>query len=298
MPLLLPSQYAPRAALEARGVHCLMRSETSVPSLRVGIINLMPVAQRYEPLLLAALAGAGALIEPAFIRLRTHVYESSDAEHLCRHYQAYDEAIGAAPLSGLILTGAPVEELSFDEVRYFPELARILRHSREQHASTLGLCWGGMALAHLLGLEKQLYSHKLFGRFALQALASPGQNLAGEGQVWCMQSRHAGYRDELVERAAARGLVTPLAHSVDASYSIFASTDQRYVIHLGHPEYDRARILFEYRRDVDKGRSDVRVPAGIDVDAADEQLPCHGTTFFSRWLTSLAPTPTREVDCA
>ncbi|HEX6243147.1 MAG TPA: homoserine O-succinyltransferase [Polyangiales bacterium] len=294
MPLLVPRHYAPRAALAARGVHCLTPEAGAPRGLRVGIINLMPAAERYEPLLLSALGRGPELVEPAFIRLRGHAYESSDAEHLAAHYHTYEDTLEAAPLAGLILTGAPVEELAFDEVRYFPELQRILHRSREQLPSTLGLCWGGMALAHLLGLEKGLYPRKLFGRFALKALPTAGANLAGEGQIWCMQSRHAGIGDDVIERAAGRGEVAPLAHSAHGGYSVFVSSDQRYVMHLGHPEYDRARILFEYRRDLDKGRGDVPSPEGVDPNAPDEQLPCHGPEFFSRWLASLASHPTKR----
>lgn len=292
MPLILPRHYAPRAALEARGAQCVTRDPGGARGLRVGVINLMPVAQRYEPLLLSALAASDALLEPVFIRLRTHAYESSDAEHLASHYLTYEEASAEAPLSGLILTGAPVEELEFAQVRYFAELAAILEHSRARVASTLGLCWGGMALAHLLGLPKQLYPDKLFGRFPLRPLPNAAE-LVGD-EPWCMQSRHAGIDDTAIERAAAQGVVTPLAHSPRGGYSVFQSADTRYVMHLGHPEYDRARILFEYRRDVDKGRSDVPAPEGIDVNADDEELPCHGPVFFSRWLSSLArPQPER-----
>jgi homoserine O-succinyltransferase len=233
--------------------------------LRVGIINLMPAAEAYEAMLLGAFAQHR--IAPIWIRLRSHGYASSDAEHLARHYVSYERA-GA--LDGLILTGAPVEELAFEQVRYFAELRAILEHARSHVPSTLGLCWGGMALAHLLGIGKRRYDRKLFGVYPLDEHGG------------CAQSRHAGLDQQALRAAVERGIVRVIAGD-----SIVESADRRYLIHLGHPEYTPARLRFEYERDRALGREDVGEPYGVGPHAPSTPLP-HGYVFFARWLAQIA----------
>ena len=140
--------------------------------LRVGIINIMPRAETYEANLLRPLARASSLVKPIWIRLQSHVYgSSSDAQNIARRYVIVRAERRAAPLDGLILTGAPVEELAFEDVHYWPELEGILRHARVRVSSTLGLCWGGLALAKQLELDKRRFPKKLFGVYQNRNLA-------------------------------------------------------------------------------------------------------------------------------
>jgi homoserine O-succinyltransferase len=268
MALVLPAAHPARASLEARGVVCAgsVCAGSASGALRVGIINLMPAVEGYEPMLLEPLGRGGPWVEPVWLRLASHGYQSSDAKHLARHYRQFDDA-GA--LHGLILTGAPVEELPFEEVRYFEELRGLLECARGSIASTLGLCWGGMALAHLLGIAKVRFARKLFGVYPL----------AGYGP--CAQSRHAGLDLAQLAEADRRGLVRVLSGD-----TLLESRDRRYLMHLGHPEYTPARLRFEYLRDRELGRADVDPPGDVGCDAADAPLP-HGYSFFAHWLASL-----------
>lgn len=281
--LLLPADYRHRALLAQRGVQCV---ERRADVLRVGIVNLMPNALQYEALLLTALREVSVCVEPIWIRLASHSYGSSDHEALKRSYVSYERACELG-IGGLILTGAPVEELAFADVHYWPELAALLTHARTHLRSTLGLCWGGMALGQLLGIEKVAYSHKLFGSFELRA-APRRENLAGQGALWCMQSRHAGLDDRALEAAEQRGDVQLLASSQRVGHTLFESSDGRYVAHLGHPEYDRERILFEYRRDRAAGRDDVTAPEGVALDGHAHAGENHGPAFFARFFARLA----------
>ncbi len=113
------------------------RRELAAAPVRIGIINIMPRAETYETYLLRPLAAADPGVEPVWIRLVSHVYSSSDIEHVRSRYAAFDDL--EAPLDGLILTGAPVEELDFEQVRYFRELRAILEKARQGGVSTLGL---------------------------------------------------------------------------------------------------------------------------------------------------------------
>lgn len=256
------------------------------PPLRIGIINIMPRVESYERYLLGPLERAPWLVEPVWIRLETHAYSSSDRDHIARSYSTYERAMGEGGLDGLILTGAPVEELAFEEVTYWAELTRILEDARAHVPTTLGLCWGGLALAKLLGVEKQRYASKLFGVFQHRSLAAPGDDVFGDGseRFWCAQSRHSGISDEALERASAEGVVRLLAHSLEAGYSVFETPDHRWVMHLGHPEYEPARLVDEWERDSKLGRADVQPPRNFDLRAPSDVWREHRAALFSGWL--------------
>jgi homoserine O-succinyltransferase len=257
------------------------------------VINLMPRLETYEPSLVGALAragGPGEDVQFAWLRLATHGYRSSDPAHLEAHYRSYDAAMKEAPLDGLLLTGAPVETLEFEAVHYWEELAGILRRARSEVPSTLGVCWGAMALAALEGISKVTLPRKVFGAFS--------HELSAEGRAWlpslgatyrCAQSRHAGLEDASVERAIRGGRVVPLARGVEAGSTLLATRDRRVLMHLGHPEYEPSRITFEWERDRSAGRPDVTAPAGFDEEGQTPQAPWEADSraFFRAWLDDL-----------
>lgn len=156
--IILPKFYHIRRALEESRVVCISAEQAvhqDIRPLRIGILNVMPMAETYEYTILQPLGRSILQIEPVWIRLKSHAYKTSNWEHIRSAYVTFDEAMQPQPLDGLLLTGAPVEELAFEEVHYWEELSPILSQARQQCASTLGLCWGGLALAKLIGIEKQ-----------------------------------------------------------------------------------------------------------------------------------------------
>ena len=114
----------------------------------------MPLGKQYEFNLLHPLGLSVLQIEPIWIRLKSHVYKSWDQSHLNELYVSWEEANAERPLDGLIITGAPVEHLDFEEVRYWPELVKLINEAKDICASTLGLCWAGFAMAYLAGVNK------------------------------------------------------------------------------------------------------------------------------------------------
>ncbi len=256
--------------------------------VRLGVVNIMPRADEYEAPLLVALERTGRKVEPVWIRLETHLYRSTDPGHLARHYQTLDQALAGPPLDGLILSGAPVEEIPYSQVRYWPELTVMLSRVGFDLPPMLGLCWGAMALAKHTGIEKETYGRKLFGVFATTNLAPQGPVMAGVAPVFpCPQSRHAGLIDREVERATAKGEVAPLARAPETGVTIFRTPDGRFTGHLGHPEYPTNRLAQEYFRDQGRKRTDVGFPAGYDPEHPVNTWSEAGVAFFSGWLDTL-----------
>ena len=258
MALLLPPRHPSAASL---GV---ARADTGGRRLRIGIVNIMPKLEAYEPSLLAPLAHLPRLVEPVFLRLESHGYQSSDHAHLDRFYTSYEQASARRPLDGLLVSGAPVEELPFEEVHYWRELEELLLDARTQVKRTLGVCWGGLALGKMLGIDKRIFPQKLFGVFEDELLEPAA---GGPRSFVCAHSRHSGAVHADLESAARAGTVRLLSRGEQSGYTTFASSDGRFFAHLGHPEYEAERLAYEWLRDRDLGRTDVPPPANFDADA-------------------------------
>jgi len=288
MSVVLPNKYKHRNLLEQRGVLCISEEEAlraDIRPLRIGILNIMPKGELYEPLILYPISRTIIQVEPVWLRLRSHTYKSTDQEHLEIYYEFFDEAIRERKLDGLILTGAPVEEMEFKDVWYWNEITEILSYARKNITSTLGICWGGLALAKILGIEKEMFSHKLFGVFETYNI-DRSHPITGDLDdiFWCVQSRHSGIKDELLEQAKKEGLVNLLAHSEYGGYTIFESSDRRFLMHLGHPEYEPQRLIEEYERDMKLGRKDVFPPVNLDLKKPVNRWRSHGLEFFAQWV--------------
>jgi homoserine O-succinyltransferase/O-acetyltransferase len=260
-----------------------------VTTLRIGIVNLMPRAETYEATLGRALSAAGRAFQPIWLKLDTPAYASSDRAHIERVYVPLAAALDAGQLDGLIVSGAPVEELPYEAVTYWPELSEQLLLARARVRSTLGLCWGGLALAELLGVAKINFPHKLFGVYPLAARAPehPTVHGLGDDTLLCPQSRHSGLDPASVATAAREQRVRLIAGSEAAGEVILESADRRFLMHTGHPEYEADRLAFEYHRDRDAGRSDVSAPFGYDADHPAATWSRASATFFRGWLDSL-----------
>jgi homoserine O-succinyltransferase/O-acetyltransferase len=288
MSVVLPNKYEHRGKLEQRGVLCITEEEASradIRPLRVGILNIMPKGETYEPYVLYPLSRSIIQIEPVWLRLRSHTYKSSDQNHLDLFYDYFENAITNAPLDGLLLTGAPVEEYAYEDVHYWEEITAILKYAQQNITSSLGICWGGMALAKMIGIEKEIYQQKLFGVFETRNL-DRSHPITGEldDVFWCVQSRHSGISDSVLENENKRGNINLLAHSNNGGYTIFESSDHRYLMHLGHPEYEAQRLVEEYQRDAALGRDDVPLPANLDINNPINRWRSHGLEFFAQWV--------------
>jgi homoserine O-succinyltransferase len=288
MTIVLQKDYHAKAALEQRRVLCVNREQAlkeDIRALRIGILNIMPQAETYEFSLLYPLGRSVLQIEPIWIRLESHKYASTDQSHLDKLYVTFEEAVARNRLDGLIVTGAPVEEIPFEQVTYWEEILRILKYARRNISSTLGLCWGALALAKFLGIEKTVLPRKVFGVFEARNL-NRDHRITGDMDdiFWCPQSRHSGIADEVLETERNAGRINLLAHAKGTGYIIFESADQRFLMHLGHLEYEPERLIEEYKRDIALGRNDVDKPENFDLDKPMNTWRAHRNEFFSQWI--------------
>jgi homoserine O-succinyltransferase len=256
-----------------------------VRPLRLGIINLMPEAESYEATLLRPLNSSTLPIEPIWIRLTTHTYPTSDPRHLRTHYRTFEQTLNEGGLDALLVTGAPADRVQFESLRYWNELQNLLRYARQAVPSTLGLSWGGLALARLMGLPKTQYAKKLLGVYPLRRLQADHALLHDSTDVFVApQSRYAGLADQPLEAAEQRGEVRLLAHSGRTGYSILESADGRLVAHLGHPEYEPAQLVYEYERDRHAGHNDVDPPQHVALARPRSAWGTASTRFFRQWI--------------
>ncbi|MGM0462865.1 MAG: homoserine O-succinyltransferase [Fibrobacterota bacterium] len=287
MTIIIPDDYPAKKSLEERRILCIKNANAlkqDIRPLRIGILNIMPEAENYEFNLLFPLGRSVLQIQPIWIKLNSHSYKSSSSTHLKRHYLSFEDAVEKKHLDGLIISGAPVEHIPFQEVKYWEELTAIMNYARKNIVSTLGICWGGMALTKHLGIDKTLFDKKLFGVFETRNIA-PNHPVTGEMDdlYWCPNSRYAGYRDAVLEKAQNENRLNLLAHSKEVGYVIFESADQRFLMHLGHFEYNANRLVEEYKRDIEKGIP-IAAPHNVDLHNPINRWRTHNLEFFSEWI--------------
>ncbi|MFH2132401.1 MAG: homoserine O-succinyltransferase [bacterium] len=291
MTIILPEFYHAQAALESNNITCISSGDAAkqdIRPLRIGMLNIMSNIQTYEFNLLYPLGKSILQIIPVWIKLSTYNYDTSSREHLKDLYVSFKEAVSDRPLDGLIITGASVEELEFEEIAYWEEVHSIIGYARKNIISTLGIGWGGMALAKSIGIDKTRLQSKLFGVYPTRNIAIHHIITGDLDDIFCCpQSRHSGYPDLVLETERDKGNINLLAYSDVAGYVIFETTDRRLLMHLGHPEYNSGRLREESLRDKAKKRSDVAEPVNFDLEKPVNSWRSHRNEFFAQWIRYL-----------
>ena len=286
MTIVLPDNDHAKTIMETHSIPSLLREEAlhqNIRPLRIGILNIMPQGEKYEFNLLHPLGLSIIQVDPVWIRLNSHTYKTSDQNHIDDLYVSYEEAIKEQELDGLIVTGAPIEHLPYTEVQYWDEISEILLEAKTKYPCTLGICWGGLALAYLEGVEKINYPQKKFGVFEIKNL-DPHHPITGsmDDAFWCPLSTHAGIDDQVLEQAQADGRLHLLGYNKESGYVIFETPDHRFLMHTGHPEYNSQRLAFEAKRD--KDNPEVPPCANFDFNRPVNNWRSHRNFFFTQWL--------------
>ena len=251
--------------------------------LRIGLLNIMPEAEKYELSVLKLLKHQSIPLELVLIKANHHIYKSSNLIHLEKNYITFDKAIENKKLHGLILTGAPVETMDFENITYWKELLEIFDYAQQHIKSTLGICWGGIAIGKYLGIDKKMLDKKLFGVFTAKYMQrNHWMNNHSNPEFDCPQSRYAGLNEIDLAEAVKSKKIRLLVNSSEAGAFVFESTDERFIAHLGHPEYDENRIIFEYKRDYLKGLN--HLPCHFDVNLPVNTWQQDSQDFIGKWL--------------
>ena len=251
-------------------------SHQDIRELKIAVLNLMPDKENTEQQLLRLLSNSPLQIEVTFIRLVSHKYKNTAMSYLIKNYQPFYQ-IENKYFDGLIITGAPVEKLQFEDVDYWGELSAIFEWSRIHVTSTLYLCWAAQAgLYYHYGVSKFDYDKKLSGIYE-HTLTDPTNELVRgfDKNFYLPHSRYTGLNDDEIQSI---GELSVIARSNEAGAVIVADDKNNFYVNA-HPEYDLYRLAEEYIRDTDKGL-DPDVPANYFPDDDPEKEP------VSRWLSA------------
>lgn len=254
--------------------------------LKIGILNLMPTKIVTETQILRCLSNTPLQIEVELVGLVSHSSKNTSQEHLLEFYKSFDE-IKERNFDGFIITGAPVEQMPFDEVDYWEELCGIMDWTTTHVHSTLHICWGAQAgLYHHYGIEKYPLEEKVSGIFTHRLLTPKARLFHGfDGEFLAPHSRHTETRAEDILKVPDLRL---MAVSDEAGvYAVGNESGSRFFI-TGHSEYDAGTLDAEYRRDLDKGLNP-SIPKHYYPNDNPEKEPvlrwrAHSTLLFTNWL--------------
>lgn len=289
MPVKISETLPARKILESENI--FLMDETRADSqdirpLQVAILNLMPTKIATETQLLRLLGNSPLQVEITLLHMESHASKNTPQEHLLAHYETFD-AVRYQKFDGLIITGAPVEQMPFEQVDYWRELRRVMDWSETNVFSTFHICWGAQAaLYHRYGIPKYDLSAKMFGVFPHRVMDKNEIILRGfDDEFLAPHSRHTEIRAADIERAADLKL---LAVSEEAGVYIVASRDGRNIYITGHSEYDPLTLKAEYDRDVSKGLP-IHVPKNYYPNDDPTQLPLvrwrgHANLLYTNWL--------------
>ena len=289
MPLIIPQALPAYTALGQENVFVMHeeRAEAQqIRPLRIVALNLMPTKIATETQLARMLANSPLQVELTLLHTATHQAGHVSGEHLDAFYKTFEE-IKDQRFDGMIITGAPVELMPFEEVDYWPELCRIMEFSKTNVYSTLHVCWGAQAaLYYHFGIEKELLPQKMFGVFPHRVLRPNNPLVRGFDEIfYAPHSRHTQVSRAGIDSCAA---LRVLAESDEAGPYLLSTDSGRQIFVTGHPEYEQYTLHNEYRRDVDKGL-DIAVPKNY-YPHDDPTLPpifrwrSHAFLLYTNWL--------------
>ena len=289
MPVNIPRALPARRTLEAENVFVMSEHRAGrqdIRPLRIAIANLMPTKVDTETQLLRLLGNTPIQVEITLIHMESHESRHTSGEHLEAFYATFDQ-VRDQKFDGLVITGAPIELLEFEDVDYWPELCQVMDWSLDHVFSTMHVCWGAQAgLYRHYGVNKYPVGEKVFGVFQHHVLDPHSRLLSGFDEVFpAPHSRHTEVRAGEIEAVDGLDL---LAVSDDAGVYLAASADGRRVFVTGHPEYERYTLATEYERDVDRGLP-IAVPRNYYPDDDPTRPPTvtwrsHAFLLYANWL--------------
>lgn len=289
MPIKTQSDLPAKEILEKENIFVMDENRAvhqDIRAIEIGILNLMPLKEETELQLLRSLSNTPLQVDVTFITVSTHESKNTSMSHLNEFYETF-EAVRGRHFDGLIITGAPLEQMEYEDVDYWEELCEIFEWTKTHVTSTLHLCWGAQAgLYYHYGLQKYLLPEKMFGVYEHHVRNRKVPLVRGFDD-WFMapHSRHTEVRTEDIRKVKE---LTILAESEEAGVFLAIADEGRKIFVMGHPEYDRITLDKEYKRDKNKGLP-ITLPVNYypnDDETAKPKLQwrSHGNILYSNWL--------------
>ena len=289
MPIKIPNDLPAVKVLNDENIFVMTESRATtqdIRPLRILLLNLMPKKIETETQLSRLLGNTPLQVELELIRTKTHQSKNTSEEHLLAFYKTFDD-IRDQNFDGMIITGAPVENLPFEEVEYWDELCNIMEWSKTHVHSTLHICWGAQAgLQYHFGIPKYPLEKKMFGIFPHKVDYKRSILFRGfDDTFMAPHSRHTETRREDLEKIPRLKI---LASSEEAGLYAAMTGSGKQIFITGHSEYDALTLDAEYKRDVSLGRP-IEIPKNYypDDDPSKEPQVCwrsHANLLFSNWL--------------
>jgi homoserine O-succinyltransferase len=289
MPIKIPDNLPARQVLENENIFVMTEYRAlsqDIRPLKLLILNLMPTKIVTETQLLRKLSNTPLQVEIEFLQTISHRSRNTDPEHLSSFYRAFD-SVKAEHYDGMIITGAPVENMDFEDVSYWNELCEIMEWSKTNVHSTFHICWGAQAaLFYHYGVKKYPLAKKLSGIYKHKLLNIKSRLFRGfDDEFFMPHSRHTEILKKDILAVPELELVST---SDEAGVFAVKSADNRQIFITGHPEYDADTLALEYFRDADKGL-DIDMPKNYFPDDDSSNAPsvywrAHAQLMYSNWL--------------
>lgn len=289
MPIKIQSDLPAKAELEDENIFVMDENRAlsqDFRALQIVILNLMPIKQDTELQLLRALSNTPLQIDITFLQMESHVSKNTSASHLKKFYVTFSE-IRKKKFDGMIITGAPVEKMDFEDVNYWEELTQIMAWSETHITSTLHICWGAQAgLYYHYGVKKVLLDKKLSGVYQHKVMNRKEPLVRGFDDLF--MAPHSRYTEAAREDILSNPLLKVLADSKEAGIYIVMAQEGKQIFVMGHPEYDRLTLDQEYKRDIEKG-----IAPELPVNYYPEDDCCrkpllswrsHANNLYTNWL--------------
>lgn len=289
MPIKIQSDLPAKAELEEENIFVMDENRAisqNIRPLEIIVLNLMPIKQDTELQLLRGLSNTPLQIDVTFLQMSSHVSKNTSASHIKKFYQTFEE-IKSNNYDGMIITGAPVEKLEFEEVNYWDELITVMEWSKKHVTSTIHICWGAQAgLYYHYGIKKELLPKKLSGVYKHRVMNRKEPLVRGFDDVF--MSPHSRYTQASRQQILDNPRLKVLADSDEAGIYIVLGDGGKEIFVMGHPEYDRLTLDQEYKRDIDKG-IEPELPVNYYPDDDCNRKPMlswrsHANNLYTNWL--------------
>lgn len=289
MPIRIDNELPAKQRLEIENIFVMsnMRADTQdIRPLKILILNLMPTKLETETQLLRLLSNSPLQVDVEFLQVATHEAKNVSKSHMDKFYETYDD-VKNKKYDGMIITGAPVEQMEFEEVDYWDELCKIMEWSKTNVYSTFHICWGAQAgLYYHYGIKKYPTKKKIFGIFPHQCLDETHPLMRGLDDIYyAPHSRHTEIKTQDIAQVKDLQI---LSYSELAGIHIVADMECRKFFVTGHSEYDRDTLAREYFRDKEKGL-DIDIPYNYfpndDVNSTPQmEWKSTANILFNNWL--------------